>query len=103
MLAGQQIEQQPVIRVTVDEVTLPLAADGTEVEALDQAQRRIPLDDPGIDGLKAEIPESQGQHFCCSQRSKSAVAEAFVALRSPQCGAPEVEVHAVQTANADRD
>jgi hypothetical protein len=62
VFAGQEIEQQPVVCLAVDEVTLPLPADEPEVKPLYETNGRVTLHNPGIDRVKSEIPKRQGQH-----------------------------------------
>jgi hypothetical protein len=63
VLGGKQVEQQAIVRASVDDVTLPLPADETEVEALQASKRRVAVHDPGVDRAKPEIPESKRQKF----------------------------------------
>src|SRR5438067_12265216 len=47
VLAGEQIEQQPIVGLPVDEVALPLPADEAKAEPLDGAPPGGVLDGPG--------------------------------------------------------
>src|SRR5438876_5142848 len=57
VLAGEQIEQQPIVGLPVDQVALPLPADEAKAEPLGAAPRGVVLDDPGIDRMQSELLE----------------------------------------------
>src|SRR5947208_15756939 len=63
VLAGEQIEQQPIVGLPVDEVALPLPADEAKAEPLDGAPRGVVLDGPGIDRMQSELLERHGEQL----------------------------------------
>jgi hypothetical protein len=83
-------------------MTLTLAAERPEVDPLGDADRRVVLDDPGVDAVKPESLERERQHRRNCARGVAAAGVRFVAEHDPQRRAPEVGVHAAQSDDADR-
>jgi hypothetical protein len=61
VLGGEEVEQQAIVEPAVDVMALPLPADEAEAEAFYGPQRRVMVHGPGIDRMKAEIAEPEGQ------------------------------------------
>jgi len=95
VLAGQEIEQQPVVRPAVDIVSLPQPADVPEAEALYEPKRGVMLHDPGIDRMQAEIPERKGQELRADEGPDATLAEGFFPSRPPKRRGLEDTIHVV--------
>src|SRR5579862_2731501 len=101
VLAGQQIEQQPVVGAAVDEMALPLPADRPEADALHAALRRIAVHHPGIDRVQTEVAERERQKPGCRDARIAPATERFLAGHSPERSGPENPVDVVQRHDAD--
>src|SRR5947207_4324177 len=102
VLRGQQIEPQTVVGAAVDVVALSLSANRPEFEAFGDLDRRVVLDDPGMDRTKAELLESERQHLrACSARIPLAGVR-LVAKHHPDVRGFEVRVDVAQADDADR-
>src|SRR4051794_26587584 len=75
VLACQQVEEQAIVRLAVDAMALPLAADKAKAHTLDGAQRWVAFDHPGVDAKKAHVAKSVRQHERSGDRARSPVAQ----------------------------
>src|SRR2546427_11899483 len=101
VLGCQQVEQQAIVRPAVDIVTLPLPADGREVQRLEDAlPPDVRLESPGAHSVQPQLAESYREHprNCFSR----AAAVALIAQDRPDRSRLEVPVHVGQPHDADR-
>src|SRR5207249_5996294 len=88
VLAGQQVEQQAIVRTAVDIVALPLPADVLEVQRLQDALRRdVRLDRPGAHHVQAQLGEAKREHL--RRRFPRAAAIALITQDRPDRSGPE--------------
>jgi len=100
-LAGEQIEQQPVVGLPVDEMALPLPADETKSELLGAAPRDVVLDDPGVDCMQSEIPERESQKPRRRDAPPAPAAEGLVSRNDPESPGSHVAVDVGESDDAN--
>src|SRR5712691_291021 len=101
VLGGKEVEQQPIVGTAVDVVAWTLPADEAEAEALYGPERRVSLDGPRVDRMKAEIAERERHEFRAGDGRIAAVAEGFLPAHPPEHRGFEGAIDAVQADDAD--
>src|SRR5258705_181458 len=101
MLTREQIEEQAIVRLAPHVMTLAHAADVAEMQALDQALRRIAVGHPGVDRVQAELAEPEREKLRPSQRRKAAAAKRLLPGYAPQRSRLEGPIDAVEAYDAD--
>src|SRR3989442_1466666 len=102
VLGRQDVEPQTVVDAAIDIVALPLPADRGEVQAPDDAQGWVVLDDPRVDGVQTEVREPERDEHRRRPRAVTAGAERLVPQHRPDAGRLEGAVHVRQAAYTDR-
>src|SRR5688572_7743274 len=102
VLRSKQVEKQAIVEAAIDLMALALPADQAEAQALDDSDRLVVFDCPGVDRMKAEVAERNRHELRAGEIRKSAAAEGFVSAYAPEHRGLENAVHAGEADDPDR-
>src|SRR5687767_4767617 len=98
----EKVVPEPVVGPPVDEMALPLAADRPETDPCRDLDRRIVLDDPGLDRIESELREPERQHPRGGAARVAMTCMCLVAEDDPVGRRLEMRIHVAEAGDADR-